>query len=344
MQNNKAIKVTVLLGLCLCGAARANDADSLFFLAPRSATGYSGTGVRKMGEQLPPWIPSEKIGPAKASAEKPSAAEKSSTMVSIGYSNLGWSLTLTSYPDKIITFATSFAYFHESTNGKLLLKNAVADSLRDSMAVHSVQAPFSVTQETSLYHVRLGYGIRFNFLPFLKSSSSLPFPINPYIGVGAVVDVSSGSTVLRPVDSLGRASSSFDTSFGGFDTTVSRINADIAFAFPIGLEIFPFKNSTIPIIKNLGVSFVYTIYATYRVFAMPSKDLNPYQDYIDQLSGSNNTNNSPLPSGPQNGYPSADSSSSGGNGSGGNGFRLPWFGWSPVSSKNEFRVSLDLMF
>jgi hypothetical protein len=339
MQNNKAIKVTVLLGLYLCGAARANDADSLFFLAPQSATGYSGTGVRKTGEQLPSWIPPEKNGPAKASAEKSSAAEKSSTMVSIGYSNLGWSLTLSSYPDKMITFATSFAYFDESISGRLLLKDAVADSLRDSMAVHSVKAPFSVTQETSLYHVRSGYGIRFNFLPLLKSSSSLPFPINPYIGVGAMVDVSSGSTVLRPVDSLGRPSKSFDTSFGGFDTTVSRINADMAFAFPIGLEIFPFKKTTVPIIKNLGISFAYIIYATYRMFAMPGKDLNPYNDYIDHLKNGNNAGNPTLPVGTPGGTSPADSSSSKDKGG-----PAVWFGWSPVSSKNEFRVSLEITF
>jgi hypothetical protein len=340
--------ITALLGLCLCGATRAGDADSLFFLTPRSATGYSGTGVRKTGEELPLWIPPQRNAQSKAPAEKSSTAEKPLTIFSVGYSNLGWSLSFSRYPEKMVTFVTEFAYLHESTNAKLFLKDAVADSLLDSMAAHSVQAPFAVTQETPLDHIRAGFGLRLNFLPILKSFDFLPFPINPYIGAGAFLDVSFGSTKLRPVDSLGSASSSFDPSFGGFDTTIGRLNTDIGFAFPIGLEVFPLKNINIPVIKNIGVSFVYVLNVTNRVFAMPARDLDPYKDYIDQMSGSNNasnpsgsnnTSNPTISEGPPNEYSS-------GNPSGGGGKSGPpiWFGWSPLGSKNEFRGCLEILF
>jgi hypothetical protein len=332
MQHNKTITITAIVGVCFCGATLAKDADSLFFLAPQSATGYGGTDVRKMGEQLPSWIPPEKRSQSTASPEK------SSTMLSIGYSNLGWNLTLSSYPNKMITFATSFSFFHENTDGRLLLKDALADSLRDSMVVHSVKAPFAVTQKTSLDHIRSGYGIQLNFLPILQSFDFLPFPVNPYIGAQAMVDMSSGSTTQRPFDSLGRASRSFDTTFGEFDTTINRINTDIAFAFPIGLDIFPFRKTTIPIVKNLGISFAYIIYATHRIFAMPDKNVNPYKDYIDNLKNGNTTGNALIPAGTPSGTSPADSSG------GSNKGPSVWFGWSPVSSTNEFRVSLELTF
>jgi hypothetical protein len=297
-----------------------------------------------MGEKLPLWIPPNQNDQSKAAAD---AAEKSSTMVSIGMSNLGYGITFSPFPEKVITTATGFSYFHENSTSSLSMKNAVAGdslSLIDSI---TGRAPFAVTEKNSLDHIRAGWGLRFNTWPVLKTLDFLPFPVNPFVGAGALLDVSFGTTAVRPVDSLGFADTRFDSSYAGFDSTYNRFFLDVGLAFPIGVEIFPFKKTDVPFIKDMGISFVYTIYALYRTVALPAKDLNPYNDFINNNSNNSNNNSNNNNSGNNNSNNNnSDSTSSNNSGSNGNkNNNLPlWTGWARISSTSEYRVSLEFMF
>ncbi len=336
--------LSFLFALWISGTAAAEKADSLFFISPQSATGYSGISTSKLGDDLPPWTPPAAAGQAKAAAN---AAEKSGSMISIGESNLGVSVTFSGYPDKIITFATSFGFFKETPRSSLSLLNAVSDSFPggvDTLQAHG--APASVTEVTSLSHIRTGAGLRFNTYPIMKPYDFLPFPINPFVGASVMFDASFGSTKINPSDSLNLSTDT--TVLSAFDTTYHRFFLDAGLAFPIGIEFFPLKKTDIPVLKDMGVSFIYTFYALYRVMAYPGLTVNPYSDYLNNHnSGSNSSSNSNTSS-----NNSSSSNSSGNNGSdstssssGNNNSNFPlWTGWKKISSKSEFQISLEFMF
>jgi hypothetical protein len=339
--------LSFLFALCISAAVAAENADSLFFISPQSATGYSGISVSKLGDNLPAWIPPTTAGQAKAAAN---AAEKSSSMISIGESNLGVNVTFSGYPDKIITSATTIGFFKETPSSSLSLLNAVSDSFPQGDSILQANgAPSSVNEATSLTHIRVGTGLRFNTYPIMKQYDFLPFPINPFVGANIMIDASFGTTKINPGDSIILP----DSGLGIFDSTYHRFFLDAGFAFPVGIEFFPLKKTDIPVLKDMGVSFIYTFYALYRTIAFPGLTVNPYSDYLNNQSNNNNnsnnsSNNNSGNNNSGNNVSDSTSNNSGNNSSGSNGKsnnNIPlWTGWQKISSKSEFRVSLEFMF
>jgi hypothetical protein len=177
------------------------------------------------------------------------------------------------------------------------------------------------------------YELRLNVLPMLGSSDFLPCPINVYAGAGAFTDLSFGVTNLKIADSTFKP----DTSSNGFDSTDQRFIVDAGLAFPIGLEVYPFKNTNIPVLKNMGLSISYTIYQTFRTFAMPYKDINPYRKYVEKSDSSSNTSVNGIGNGNGNGSGSSSNNNNGVS-------DYLWYGWARISAKNELRVSLEMCF
>jgi hypothetical protein len=306
----------------------AGEADTLLFTTPLSASGYSGTGVRKTGGKLPLWLPpSDKT--VRRNDEK-----KVQSVIAAGRSNLGWSVTFAKYPQNILSSAQTFSFYHENSSGRIFAQAALGDSLFNVLSKDTTNhLPIAIDQKTSLDHIRMLYDLRLNVLPMLSSFDFLPFPINVYAGAGVFTDFSFGVTNLKIADSTFRA----DSSSEGFDSTNKRFIVDVGLAFPIGLEVFPFKNRDIPVLKNLGISVSYTIYQTFRAFAMPDKDVNPYKKYVDKSDTSSIAG--------INGNSNGDGISSGGNSDKNKGVSdYLWYGWARISAKNELRVCLVLLF
>jgi uncharacterized membrane protein YgcG len=338
MQHRKEVNkvrnaLSLLCALCLSGTAVAGNADSLFFLSPQSAAGYSGIGLSKVGEDLPAWVPP--VTTASQAKSAANAATKSGSMIAIGESNVGVSVTFSQYPDKILTSATTFSFFKESPTSSLSLADAVDDSGSAIDTLNSHGAPSSVTEATSLNHIRAGTGLRFNIFPILKQYDFLPFPINPFIGADIMLDVSFGSTRIKPDSAF-----TPDSGMGAFDSTYHQVFLDAGFAVPMGIELFPLKKTDIPVLKDMGISFVYTIYTLYRTVAFPGLTANPYTDYLNNINSGNNSNSS---SDNNQGNNSGSSGSSGGGGNNKSNNIPIWTGWSRVSEKGEYRVSLEFM-
>jgi hypothetical protein len=318
---------TAVLAVLISLPVLAGEADTLIFTTPLSGSGYSGTGVRKTGENLPVWKPpSDKAGKAATQDDK----QKPQSVIAVGRSNLGWSVTFAKYPQNVISGAQTYSFYHDNSRGRVYAKTALGDSIFNLL---SNDLPRAIDQKTSMSHTRMLYELRLNVLPMLGPSDFLPFPINVYAGAGAFTDISFGVTNLKIADSTFRP----DTSSGGFDSTNQRFIIDAGLAFPLGLEVFPFKNSDIPVLKNLGISVTYTIYQTFRTFAMPDKDINPYKKYVEKSDSSSTAG--------VNGYGNGNGTGSGSTSDNTKGVSdYLWYGWARISAKNELRVSLELCF
>lgn len=305
----------------------AGEADTLIFTTPLSGSGYSGNGVRKTGEKLPVWLPpSDKAGKAGRQDDK----QKPQSIIAAGRSNLGWSVTFAKYPQNVLSSAQTYSFYSENSSGRIYAKTALSDSIFNLL---SMNLPSAIDQKTSLSHTRMLYELRFNVLPMLSEFDFLPCPINVYAGAGTFTDLSFGITNLKIADSTFKP----DTSSNGFDSTNQRFIVDVGLAFPIGLEVFPFKNTNLPVLKNVGISISYTIYQTFRTFAMPYKDINPYKKYVDNSDSSSNTGVNGISNGNGN---SSENTSDNKNGVS----DYLWFGWARISAKNELRVSLEILF
>jgi hypothetical protein len=327
--------LSIVIALCAACSVLAGNADSLFFIAPRSATGYSGLSISKPGENLPAWTSPTQADKAKSAA----AATGSGSLIAIGESNQGVSITFLPYPDKIITMATTFAFFKTSPTSTLTPATAALDSFPGADSIlNANKAPSSVNEAGSLSHFRASTGLRFNTWPIMKPYDFLPFPVNPFIGAGVTLDASFGSTKIKPADTIPPS----DTGLGAFDSTYHQFFLDAGFSIPMGIEIFPLKKTDIPILKDMGISFVYTIYSLFRTVAVPGLTANPYKDYLNNLSNNSSNNNNNNSSNTSTSSPS--DSSSGGSGGGKNNGNPFWTGWSKVTTKSEYRISLEFMF
>jgi hypothetical protein len=200
----------------------------------------------------------------------------------------------------------------------------LGDSILALLHTNSVVLPNAVSQSSVLDYIRCSYEVRVNGMPMFDAHESLPFAINPYVGIGLFADAGFGSMRQRYLDTLVPiAHSKTDSLFKMFDSTYSRINVDIGLGIPLGVEIFPFSKFSIPALRHIGVSFTYTLLAKWRVFAYPDTAVNPYMSLYNSNKNSN------------------DSGSSSKNSSGNS---IGWFGFKNIKTDNEFRCALHYWF
>jgi hypothetical protein len=316
----------ILVFLCVVISVPASETfDTLIYTTPLSAYGYGGAGVRKTGKTLSDFTP--------ATEKKGVSEHTSHNSITAGFSGGHFDFIFSSYPSTSFSKAVTLSFWNDknivlqSRNGAL--SDSVVNLLGDTL-------PQSVLQLTTLNHIRVMNEFRVNGLQLLKDLWEVPFTINPYIGAGTFMSFSFGNTKQS---ANGAASSpALDSIYKLYDSTYTRFNADVGFAFPAGIEIFPLKNTDIPILNSMGITFTYTFITDYRVFAYPDISINSYKNrYNDNSSSINNLVTDIL--GHYVSESGSDISSNNLNKS-----SIGFFGFKKIKTDNEFRVGIMIIF
>jgi hypothetical protein len=307
-------RILLLLAGCItlpC-AAREKAVDTLLYTTPLTATGYTHSGVYCIGKNLPAW---EMLTPE----EKKQAVVPQPTVVGIGMSAHSYDIIVSKYPRKVISTAWGLSFVHESSKEQMTARQGFGDSILALLPADSI--PSNVTLSTVLDYIRFNYEVRVNGMPMFDAQERLPFAINPYIGIRMFLDAGFGSLRTRSSDPrVPTPNTQMDTIFRMFDSTYSPINVDVGVGIPIGVEIFPFSKSSTPVLKNIGVSFTFTLLTRWRVFALPDSSVNPYMNVYNAKRNSSDTTKN-------------DSKTNFG-----------WFGFKKVKTDNEFRFALHYLF
>jgi len=314
----------ILLAGCIilpC-VAREKTVDTLLYTTPLTATGYAHTSVYRIGSNLPKWEIKTEENNKKAEAPLPG-------IVGIGMTAHGYDIVFSKYPLKLFTTATTLSFLHESTKQPMTREEGLADSILQKLASDSIVLPTAVLQSSTLDYIRYQYEVRFNTIRLFDAQQNMPFAVNPYIGAGLFVDAGFGKLKQHSIDSTTQI---LDTVLKMFDSTCTRVNVDIGFAVPIGVEIFPFSKSSITALNYFGISFTYTLFTRYRVYSYPDKIVNPYKDVYDTYKSSSNNNNN---SSDSSGNSSSDNKSD---------VKFGWFGFKNIKADNEFRIAVHYSF
>jgi hypothetical protein len=310
------LRIMSFIIFAACCATAGYSIDTLLYSLPLSASGYSGLHVERTGKSFPDLTMKSKIQNSESESLRSLTAGFSGSHIDFIYSG---------YPSNSFSSVFILSFWHDKTVKVQYAVNEVSDSVIDLLGD---TLPSAVSQSTSLNHIRLISEIRLNTISLLPDLGNVTFTLNPYIGIGLFGDFSFGSTSVQAVDS---AEAYLDTLYSSYDTSISRFNVDVGFEIPVGIELFPLKKTSIPVLNSMGLTFTYSFMSGFRIVAHPDTNysVNAYDKNVNNAHTSIYTTD-------------GNSTETDNNDDGGkNDF---WFGFKKIKINNEFRFGITILF
>ncbi len=249
-------KTIVIAVTVVSFSAWGDDNEQLINASPYSASGYSGIKlIHVEGNEV--------SSPATAGGN----AGKYSSTFGIGVSSSGWQIAFGGYPGAGSYVTSNFTLGYYTTDH---LMQKFTDSAISS-GLWNTSNPSHYLQKSTFDQAVFTASAQLNVLPIVLAAGvkGLPFPINPFVGIGFSSNVLWG-TAGQYFDSLGDSGDTLGIAY--HNTGVACM--ELGYVIPFGVTVFPFQPLHNEFLSKIGVTLGYAYHRLWTIpFWDPSVDI-----------------------------------------------------------------------